>query len=173
MRNIHEDVSAYEGVKGLSPAIATRTAEGTAVEVDVTIRKLRNVLGRYAFRYSSEMQIQERIADVLRDEGFSFEREVELDAKSRADFLVDGCIVIEVKIDGDMGSALAQARRYSNIKGVSGVLLASACGWARSLPEILPTSAVTTRGTGEPMHSVADAGRAASIQVVQLKRQAL
>jgi hypothetical protein len=173
MRRVHEGTLKYGGVEGLSPAIATQNSEGASVQVDVTIRKLRNVLGRYAFRYSSEMQLQERIADVLRNEGFSFEREVELDAKSRADFLVDGCIVIEIKIDGDMGSALAQARRYSNINGVSGVLLASACGWARSLPEILPTSAVTTKGAAERMHPVADCGRASSIQVVQLKRQAL
>lgn len=141
---------------------------------EFTLRKVRSLLGQFAFRYSSEVQLHERIADVLLDAGFSFEREVELDAKNRADFVIDGGVVIEVKVDGDMGSALSQARRYSKIEGVTGVLLASACGWARGLPETLPTSTTTTVATADGTHvRTEDRATPIPVQVVHLKRQAL
>lgn len=120
---------------------------------EFTLHTVRSLLGQYAFRYSSEVQLHERIADVLSDAGLSFQREVDLDDKNRADFVVDGGIVIEVKVDGDLGSAIAQCMRYASLDGVQGVLLASACGWARGLPEYVRAS--------NP------------IQVVHLKRQAL
>lgn len=123
---------------------------------NVTLTALHVLLSRNAYRYTHEIQLHDGVAIVLAAAGITFRREVELDAKSRADFVIDGGVVVEVKIDGTLGSALHQARRYAHAPGVSGVLLASACTWARNTPPDIDLSSAC-----------------APIRLAYLRRQAL
>lgn len=93
------------------------------------LNALTNHLGRYSYRYSDEVQLHERIAQVLDLHGFEYERERILDARNRADFWLDG-LVIEVKVDGALSEALRQVGRYINLPNVKGVILAGTPRWA-------------------------------------------
>lgn len=93
------------------------------------LRQVDGLLAGFAYRYSSEVQLHDRIAAVLDKAEIPYERERVLDAKNRADFWLDG-LVIEVKVDGGIGEALQQVGRYINLPQVEGVLLASSCRWA-------------------------------------------
>jgi hypothetical protein len=88
-----------------------------------------NHLSRYAYRYSDEIQLHERIAQVLTLHGIEFERERVLDARNRADFWLDG-LVIEVKVGGGLSEALHQVGRYIKLPDVTGVILAGTPRWA-------------------------------------------
>lgn len=115
---------------------------------------IAGVLGRYAYRYCNELQLHTAIAGVLDEAGYRFEREYVLDAGNRADFFLNG-LVIEVKVDGSLSSALRQVDRYSGLDAVQGVLLASTERWAdRPL-------ANTAQFRGRPF------------EMVRLRRQAL
>lgn len=88
-----------------------------------------NHLSRYAYRYSDEIQLHDRIAQVLTLHGIEFERERVLDARNRADFWLDG-LVIEVKVGGGLSEALHQVGRYIKLPDVTGVILAGTPRWA-------------------------------------------
>lgn len=88
-----------------------------------------NHLSRYAYRYGDEIQLHERIAQVLTLHGFEYERERVLDARNRADFWLDG-LVIEVKVGGGLSDALHQVGRYIKLPDVTGVILAGTPRWA-------------------------------------------
>ena len=109
-----------------------------ASEVRIKLNAIANHLGRYAYRYSSEVRLHESLAKVLETHGISFERERVLDAKNRADFWVDG-IVIEVKVAGSMSEALGQVDRYISLPDVKGVILAATPRWAETNLVAKPT----------------------------------
>lgn len=94
------------------------------------LRRLAVLLGGYAYRFGSEVQLHEGIAEVLTVAGIAFEREVVADARNRMDFLVQGGLAIEVKVDGSFSQAITQVNRYCGLDGVHGVLLAATPRWA-------------------------------------------
>ncbi|POA45532.1 hypothetical protein C1893_23030 [Pseudomonas sp. MPR-ANC1] len=98
-------------------------------EPRIVLNALATHLGRYAYRYGDEIQLHERIAQVLTLHGFEFERERVLDARNRADFWLDG-LVIEVKVGGGLSEALHQVGRYIKLPDVTGVILAGTPRWA-------------------------------------------
>jgi len=107
-------------------------------EPRMILNAIANHLGRYAYRYSSEVRLHESLAKVLESHGFTCERERILDAKNRADFWVDG-IVIEVKVAGSLSEALHQVDRYINLPDVKGVILAGTPRWADGQLAAKPT----------------------------------
>lgn len=116
----------------------TKQRPSAASEARLHLNAIANHLGRYAYRYSSEVRLHESLAKVLETHGIVFERERILDAKNRADFWVDG-IVIEVKVAGSMSEALGQVDRYINLPDVKGVILASTQRWADTNMAAKPT----------------------------------
>lgn len=102
------------------------------------LRQVEGLLTTYAYRYGSEVQLHERMAQVLDAAGIPYEREKPLDAKNRADFWLDG-LVIEVKVDGSLDQALAQVGRYIALPDVAGVLLACTRHWAAAPMRNRPT----------------------------------
>lgn len=98
-------------------------------EPQIILNAIANHLGRYSYRYGNEIQLHERIAEVLDIHGFTYERERVLDARNRADFWING-LVIEVKVDGALSEALRQVGRYINLPDVTGVILAGTPRWA-------------------------------------------
>lgn len=108
----------------MAPALAEMSAP-------LQLRRLAVLLAGYAYRYGSETQLHEGIASVLTAEGIPFEHEVAVDARNRMDFLVNGVLAIEIKVDGSFAHAIAQVSRYSALDTVHGVLLAATPQWAR------------------------------------------
>jgi hypothetical protein len=105
-----------------------------SAETAFQLRQIARQLGGLAYRYGNEIQLQDRIAGVLASSEIGFEREFVLDKTSRADFRLASGVLIEVKVDGSLGPALSQAVRYLALPGVSGVLIATTCPWARKVP---------------------------------------
>ncbi|WP_339827051.1 hypothetical protein [uncultured Arenimonas sp.] len=103
----------------------------------LALRALRGALAAYSYRYGSEVQLHDRLGEVLTAAGVSYQREFVLDAKNRADFWIDG-VVLEVKVDGSLPEALRQIGRYIGLDQVNGVLLASTKPWARTPLRVKP-----------------------------------
>lgn len=85
---------------------------------------LAHVLGHAAFRFSSESELHEGVASVLRDEGIEFAREWSLGQGDRVDFFVDG-VALEIKTEGSRSALLRQLHRYAMHPHVQAVVLAS------------------------------------------------
>lgn len=112
-------------------------AEPSAAATALALRALRGALAGYSYRYGSEIQLHERLGEVLTAAGVGFQREYVLDAHNRADFWIDG-IVLEVKVDGSLAEAARQIARYIGLYQVNGVLLASTRPWARTPLRVKP-----------------------------------
>lgn len=85
------------------------------------------------FSFTSESELQEGIADVLGQEGFSFEREAVLAPGDRVDFLV-GAVALEVKVDGAPSAVLGQLHRYAQCPRVEALLLVTSRATLRGVP---------------------------------------
>jgi hypothetical protein len=97
-------------------------ARAKAQRQPLTLARLREVLGAYRYSFSSELGLQDGIAQVLALLAIPFDREVPLNAKDRPDFMVDG-IAVEVKVDGTTSEVTRQIHRYAQEKSVQAVLL--------------------------------------------------
>ena len=80
------------------------------------------LIGGYRFRFDSELQLQDRIAELLTQTGMKHSREVILSKADRIDFLV-GQVGIEIKIDLPTSSVLRQLYRYAQAERVSAMVL--------------------------------------------------
>ena len=100
------------------------------MNVQLELHRLAVLIGGYTYRFANETQLQAGIAGVLESAGYAFERELKIDADNRLDFLVEGRIAIEVKVDGSFSQAITQVTRYAALEKVSGVLLAATLRWA-------------------------------------------
>lgn len=98
----------------------------------MTFRRLVVSLSRYSFRHGDEIQLHRAIAEVLKGEGFAFEREVVGSPSDRFDFLVEPRIVIEAKVDKSLPDALRQIDRYAALPGVDAVVLVTTRLWGVS-----------------------------------------
>lgn len=99
------------------------------IEPVFALQHLANLLAGFSYRFGSETQLHEAIAQVLTQDGRAFRREVRIDDKNRFDFDLAG-IIIEVKIKGSLSEALHQVDRYCALDHVRGVLIASSVRWA-------------------------------------------
>jgi len=97
------------------------------------LRWLAKLLSGYAYMYSDEKQLHDAIALALDQEGISYEREHIADSSNRFDFLVEGDLVIEIKVQGSLADALRQVTRYCGLEKVKAVLVAATCAWARQV----------------------------------------
>jgi hypothetical protein len=86
--------------------------------VDAIARTIRGC----RFRYSSEDELQQGLAQALTEAGFGVEREVRLDSHSRLDLLV-GRVAVEVKVAGPARGVRAQVDRYLLNDRLDGLVL--------------------------------------------------
>ena len=70
---------------------------------------------------------------VFREKGISFEREVEITAKDRLDFLVDG-IALEVKIKGSLPDLIRKIARYARHESIREILVVGTPRWIPQVP---------------------------------------
>jgi hypothetical protein len=75
------------------------------------------------YRYANEKELQDGIEQVLERNGVPFKREVRISAGDVVDFLVEGSIALEVKIDGGLSKVTRQLHRYAQQDRVREVLL--------------------------------------------------
>ena len=94
--------------------------------------EVASCLHAYRYRFTSEAELQGAIEQALVAEGLRFAREVAAHGRDRYDFLVAGDVVIEVKTQGSLTSALSQCLRYAERADVAAVVLATSRFWANS-----------------------------------------
>jgi len=77
------------------------------------VESICQLLLSHRFQCSRELELQQAVATVLTEAKLPFVREKHLSRKDRPDFLVDGCIAIELKIDGSLTEIMRQLSRYA------------------------------------------------------------
>ena len=77
----------------------------------------------YRVSFASELELQESIAEVLRDARLPFVREATIGAGDRIDFLVADNVGLEVKIKGTLPEVTRQLFRYTKSEKLEVVVL--------------------------------------------------
>lgn len=88
-----------------------------------TAAEVADILRRYRFSFTDEDELHQGIAQALKKNGVSFVHEKTLSRKDRIDFLCDGGIGIEVKVDGSPSAVGRQVLDYLKFEEVSEVVL--------------------------------------------------
>lgn len=99
------------------------------------LRSIVETLQRYAYRFSSEVELHQGIALVLDGAGIAYQREFVAGPRDRFDFLFDSGIVLEAKVKGAFAPALLQCNRYLERPDVSAVVLVATRSWAREVAD--------------------------------------
>lgn len=100
------------------------------------VSRLIEILSSYTFSLNDEKVCQREIAEVLTQRHVEFEREFDLRPYGGAgivDFLVGGCVAVEVKLKGQRKSVYRQCRDYCKSDNVESLVLLSSL--AMKLPE--------------------------------------
>ncbi len=85
--------------------------------------KIKEIISGFKFSFLDEKEFQSEIQSVLTLSGVSFSREHRLDDRSIIDFLVDGGIGVEIKIDGSRHAIMRQLFRYLSHEKVKSLIL--------------------------------------------------
>lgn len=115
-----------------APAVIHEAVIPTTAELpDFRVRRIATLLAGFRYLFGDEYQLQEAVAEVLAGAGEAVTREQILDRKNRADVMLTGGLLVEVKVDGSLSAALRQCERYSALDQVCGIVLAASVAWAR------------------------------------------
>ena len=88
------------------------------------IQDLATLLRSYTYQFTSELELQDAVEQVLTQHEIGYTREGYLDGLDRIDFLV-GDIGIEIKIDGSLSAVTRQIHRYLQCDQLNGLILLS------------------------------------------------
>lgn len=77
------------------------------------------------YRAARERDLQDGIEHVLSGSGFRVDREFRLSARDRPDFLVEGCVAVEVKMRASGSAVLSQLARYATDRRVKAIVVAT------------------------------------------------
>lgn len=105
-----------------------------ASEDDALLAQIITSVASYRYRFSSETALHDAIAEVLDTSSLAYQREFIASQRDRFDFLVDGRIVLEIKIDGSLSQVLGQVHRYCEYEYVSAVAILTTKLWANAFP---------------------------------------
>lgn len=95
---------------------------------------LISILSPLRFRYATEKDLQDGLEAVFREKAVPFQREVEISRRDRLDFLVDGGIVLEVKIKGSLPELVRQIARYARHEDIREILVIGTPHWIPRVP---------------------------------------
>lgn len=84
---------------------------------------LRTTLTKRRLPSATELALQDAIAEAFAAAGIAFEREVCLTDKDRIDFIVEGRVGIEVKIEGGLSEVTRQLHRYAQCDRLESLVL--------------------------------------------------
>ena len=94
---------------------------------------LAKLFMRHRYAYANEAELQERLAELLRQHDVAFDREFRLSAADRPDFMV-GSTAIEVKIKGTINEVLTQLHRYAQHASIDAIVLVTSKARHRKMP---------------------------------------
>ena len=109
-----------------------------------SLEYVADLLMAHRFHFTCEDELQRGIEHVLRECEVPFEREPPLTRTERPDFLVDGAIAVEIKIQGSPTQVLRQLSRYAGIATIEAILLVTTRNSHRSLPTVLHGKPIQT-----------------------------
>lgn len=119
----------------------------TAAAIDPALRdRLSAVcacLRKYRYDASSEVAFQTGVSRALELGRFIFAREVRLGPRDRIDFLVDGGVGLELKINGAPSEVTRQLSRYAESEQIAALVLVT----TRALHRMQPGTLL-----GKPLH---------------------
>lgn len=104
---------------------APQRAPRTGLEAAAIAEHVVAVLGRRVYRAVREIALQDGIEQVLREHDFRVDREFRLSKRDRPDFLVDGCVAVEVKMRASGSAVLSQLVRYAAHDRVRALVVAT------------------------------------------------
>ena len=93
------------------------------IKLDTLSAALIDALRSYSYSFGSEAVLQACVATVLAKACLPHAAEVKLGAGDRVDFLVDGRIAVELKVDGSVNEVARQLARYCRHDQVEAVVL--------------------------------------------------
>lgn len=102
--------------------------------IELLIREVACAIECWNYNCSNEAELQEALLRALYEAGHDFEREHRLSERDRPDFLVAGCLVIEVKVGGSVADLLRQLQRYASHDVVQGLLVVTTRSSLSNLP---------------------------------------
>ncbi|MFA6244777.1 MAG: hypothetical protein WC655_27785 [Candidatus Hydrogenedentales bacterium] len=97
---------------------------------------IMELLQNKAIRSTSELELQDGIAQVLQQAGVEFIREARLSDSDRPDFMV-GRVAIEVKTGGSKSALCRQLMRYAAHQDVDEILVITSRFALADLPQVL------------------------------------
>lgn len=112
-------------------------------------------LGARVYRAAREIALQDGIEQVLRESRFRVEREFRLNKRDRPDFLINGCVAVEVKMRASGSAVLSQLARYATDRRVKALVVAT--------PRLSSLSGIPAEILGVPVRVVALPGSGLSL----------
>ncbi len=95
---------------------------------------IASLLSRHQVVVPNEAELQRALGGMFAEVGWPFDREFRLSAKDRPDFMVDGRIAIEVKVDGSVADVARQLWRYAQHARVEQLVLITTRSAHKHLP---------------------------------------
>lgn len=92
----------------------------------MSVEEVMLILRTTPFVIKDEKSVQSSIERVFKDHGIVHRREVRLSEKDIVDFMIEGGIAIEVKIDGQKRAIYRQCERYCEHPSVKKIVLMTA-----------------------------------------------
>lgn len=101
-----------------------------------SLDQVLELLRGYRYDASTEAAFQQAVELRLSIAGMAYEREARLSARDRIDFLVDGGIGVELKVNGATNDVMRQLLRYAESDKISALVLVT----TRALHQAMPPS---------------------------------
>lgn len=111
----------------------------------MTTSDVIQAIGRVAYRFSNEVELQHGLSVAMLQAGLEHNREVVLTKRDRIDFLLPGGIGIEVKIDGSISALTRQLFRYGELPQITSLVVVVGKNTLGNLPAAI---------NGKPVHVV-------------------
>jgi hypothetical protein len=96
--------------------------------------QVTDALGSVRFTCRDEAELQSAVAAVLDVARLPYQREVRLSARDRVDFMVGGELALELKVNTNQKSVLAQVLRYASHEQVRALVIGSTTHRALGIP---------------------------------------
>lgn len=105
--------------------------------MDPTVTKILELCQTLRCQTTVEKALQDALETLFRENFSTVERELHLGPGDVVDFLLDGSVAVEVKVDGSPMALTRQIQRYAEHKRVEAVVVVTTRAKHRSVPNKL------------------------------------
>lgn len=109
----------------------------STMDTEYATKALVNLIHAHRFRFASEKELQDGLEEVFRRERIDFLREHHLGPGDVIDFLLEGCLGVEVKVGGSLSAVTRQLHRYAGYETIHGLVLVTSRCTLDNLPVVL------------------------------------